>query len=221
MRGKSDINREDIIDKIKRRQNYTEYNEYIVADTELKEKHKLLISIGLLAGLRDEEKIKRIFKKWRKCLSVEEIVDSTSPVILSRGIPSWFTITNALEKEIGDLLNREENPYKLIKNLESALEYSYRENGKEHNLKNWQILLLKYKPETLIDYSSLRSNLLVESEVPRKIKELILMNINFVDYYPQGIELHQNLARKFGASEDEILEALTISYLVAAEKIRL
>ena len=75
----------------------------------------------------------------------------------------------------------------------------------------WPKLLAERDPELLeILHNEVTHVLDRRNSLPRKTKEMIMMCLNAFSFYEFGFRVHIRSALKFGATEDEILEALEI-----------
>lgn len=75
----------------------------------------------------------------------------------------------------------------------------------------WPKLLAERDPELLeILHNGVTHVLDERNSLPRKTKEIIMMCLNAFSFYEFGFRVHLRSALKFGATEDEMLEALEV-----------
>jgi alkylhydroperoxidase/carboxymuconolactone decarboxylase family protein YurZ len=79
-------------------------------------------------------------------------------------------------------------------------------------LPQWRVLN-NQDPELGKKVEEWRTHLYSTTNLPRKYKELIMMTMNCARRFEIGIELHMESAAKFGATKEEIFEALTLTLL--------
>lgn len=147
---------------------------------------------------------------------VEELIEVFEACVISRGIGVWMEGKKAVEyakeyKGIKELspMNIKET---VFKDVEECKSYLTEENGE---LPQWAILMEKHNSEALLFYSNLRVNSLNDGLVSKKFKEFILVGINASESYSHGLKVHMNVARKLGASEQELAEVLLTGLLVS------
>lgn len=81
---------------------------------------------------------------------------------------------------------------------------------------DWRGVIRKIDPEAEDRLGNYVSHVLVrESEIPRKYKELILMACSAAIRYGSSIRSHGTEAIKRGATDKEIIEALTLASMPA------
>ena len=80
----------------------------------------------------------------------------------------------------------------------------------------WAETVGQIMPELLEPWLGLRSQVMVDGALPRKVKELILLGINLVRRYPPGVELHLKSAMDAGATKEEIMETIATAILSSA-----
>ncbi len=92
-----------------------------------------------------------------------------------------------------------------------AKEILERVEGERGFARLWPKLLAERDPELLeILHNEVTHVLDRRNSLPRKTKEIIMMCLNAFSFYEFGFRVHIRSALKFGATEDEILEALEI-----------
>ena len=75
----------------------------------------------------------------------------------------------------------------------------------------WPKLLAERDPELLEHLHNEVTHVLDKrNSLPRKTKEIIMMCLNAFSFYEFGFRVHLRSALKFGATEDEMLEALEV-----------
>lgn len=75
----------------------------------------------------------------------------------------------------------------------------------------WPKLLAERDPDFLeILHNEVTHVLDRRNSLPRKTKEIIMMCLNAFSFYEFGFKVHLRAALKFGATEDELLEALEV-----------
>ncbi len=94
------------------------------------------------------------------------------------------------------------------KKAQKILERVERERG---FARLWPKLLAERDPELLeILHNEVTHVLDHRNSLPRKTKEIIMMCLNAFSFYEFGFRVHLRTALKFGATEDELLEALEV-----------
>ena len=94
-----------------------------------------------------------------------------------------------------------------------ALERFRKERG---FIREWHELMVEYDKdffEIFIDWSS---HMYKKGPLPVKVKELILVAIDVVKAYEQGVRLHIKNALEAGATKEEIVEVLELCTLIGA-----
>jgi len=81
---------------------------------------------------------------------------------------------------------------------------------------DWAETISEIMPELLEPWISIRSKVIADGALPRKVKELILLGINLVRRYPSGVETHMRGAMDAGATKEEIMEAIATAILSSA-----
>lgn len=71
-------------------------------------------------------------------------------------------------------------------------------------------------PEALKAYFALRSIVMQEGALPRKVKELILLGINLVRHFETGVRFHIKGALESGATQEEIIETIVTAMMSGA-----
>jgi alkylhydroperoxidase/carboxymuconolactone decarboxylase family protein YurZ len=94
------------------------------------------------------------------------------------------------------------------KRTKEVLERVERERG---FARLWPKLLAERDPELLETLHNEVTHVLDQrNSLPRKTKEIIMMCLNAFSFYEFGFRVHLRSALKFGATEDELLEALEV-----------
>ena len=81
---------------------------------------------------------------------------------------------------------------------------------------DWAETVSQVMPELLEHWLGIRSKVMVDGALSRKIKEFILLGINLVRSYPPGIETHMQGAMEAGATKEEIMEVIATAILSSA-----
>lgn len=74
----------------------------------------------------------------------------------------------------------------------------------------WRILLAERDPEFLELYHKAMMHAWSRGALPRKYKEIIVICLDTILQYGEGLKIHVRSALEAGATEDEILEALEL-----------
>jgi len=94
------------------------------------------------------------------------------------------------------------------KKAKEVLERVERERG---FARLWPKLLAERDPDLLETLHNEVTHVLDDrNSLPRKTKEIIMMCLNAFSFYEFGFRIHLRSALKFGATEDELLEALEV-----------
>ena len=94
------------------------------------------------------------------------------------------------------------------KRTKEVLERVERERG---FARLWPKLLAERDPDLLETLHNEVTHVLDQrNSLPRKTKEIIMMCLNAFSFYEFGFRVHLRSALKFGATEDELLEALEV-----------
>ena len=170
---------------------------------ELCKKDQLLILLGLFSARREEEKLKVVAQLAAEDgITLAQMADLISSAIISRGIPTWLSGMEALQAvaalkpsmSFNDALHME-----TFRIVEECVHYYQTEFAE---VPAWVNYLIDYAPTILLHYSNLRTVALADSQVPRRLKELLLYAINVCDRYPKGIAIHKTNAMQLGATEE-------------------
>ncbi len=81
---------------------------------------------------------------------------------------------------------------------------------------DWAETVSQIMPELLGPWMEIRSKVIADGALPRKVKELFLLGINLVRRYPSGIESHTKGALDAGATQEEVMEAIATAILSSA-----
>ena len=71
-------------------------------------------------------------------------------------------------------------------------------------------------PELLEPWFQLRSKVIADGALPRRVKELILPGLNLIRQYPSGIETHMRGALDAGATKKEVMEMIATAIISSA-----
>ena len=99
---------------------------------------------------------------------------------------------------------------KEIKNLLLQYKNTYGE------VPDWAETVSQIMPELLGPWLGIRSQVMVDGALPRKMKELILLGINLVRRYPSGVENHLKAALEAGATKEQVMETIATAILSSA-----
>lgn len=201
---------------------YTKLRNEIMVDGALSKKDKELILVGINAARRYEKSM--IFHTKGAIDSgatMEELVETLTPCILSRGIPAWLEGVKAIDYA-RKYMKRDENvstnesietSNERFDTVEEAVEYFKNEaDGVELD---WVKKLKNEAEHALLHYGQLRKNILRDGHLSRKMKEFILVGINVSERYEKGVEIHVNSAKKLGATNQELAEVALVGLLTA------
>jgi len=94
------------------------------------------------------------------------------------------------------------------KRTQEVIERVERERG---FVREWPRLLAKHDPDYMEHIHNAGIQVLERrNSLPRKTKEIIMICLNAFSYYEFGFRVHTRSALKYGATEDEIVEALQV-----------
>ena len=99
---------------------------------------------------------------------------------------------------------------KEIKNLLLQYKKTYGE------VPDWAETVSQMMPELLGPWLGIRSQVMADGALPRKMKELILLGINLVRRYPSGVENHLRSALEAGATKEQVMETIATAILSSA-----
>lgn len=174
----------------------------ILRDGVLSRKEKDLLLVGVSAARRNRPSLLGHTRlAVQEGATPEEVLEVVLVGILSRGIPAW------------------------IEGLE-ALELAERHAGRKARLPDpadapddpqpgWLAALQDRAPATGDAYRRLRSTLLLMGQLPRLLRELVLVGINLSDGYAPGVRLHVENARRSGADDRHLVETALTMVLTA------
>ncbi|WP_085522739.1 carboxymuconolactone decarboxylase family protein [Tuberibacillus sp. Marseille-P3662] len=198
---------------------YANLQSEIMKDGAISTKDKELLLVGMNAARRYEKGMMDHTKRAIQLgATIPELVEILTPCILSRGIPAWFEGIKAIQyaKETGNNLSSEPTEYDRVldfQDVNEALAYFKDEAGGVKA--DWVDIMEKDASEVLRHYGNLRTSILKDGVVPRKMKELVLVGINVAERYEKGIALHVKSAKKLGATDQEIAEVTLTGVLTA------
>ena len=72
----------------------------------------------------------------------------------------------------------------------------------------WRKLLAERDPEFMELYHNATLHVFRDGALPQKIKEIICICVDAIQFYEPGVRIHTRNALKLGATEQEIIEAL-------------
>jgi len=176
-----------------------------------KEKCLILIAIWLSQGrsatlrekinsLQESSQVKRV-----------ELLDVISTVLISRGpvalTTAWESgiLTNERDGAVLPCVDSDAE-----ENREQILDYFRKNMGR---VPDWIRLLDETMPEGVKLYYNWRNKILIDSVLPRKIKELMLVAVNAVSLYKEGMRIHAMGFMKAGGSREELLEGLLMAFI--------
>ncbi|WP_164667755.1 carboxymuconolactone decarboxylase family protein [Virgibacillus doumboii] len=201
-------------------EHYTKLRDEVMAERSIPKKDKELILVGINAARRYEKSMLNHTKSAVDLgATIPELVEILTPCILSRGIPAWLEGVKAVQyaKEYSGNSDSadaaEKDTGSDFQNVDEAIAYYKEEAGGVKS--DWVDILEGEAPEVLRHYGNLRTSVLKDGVVPRKLKELVLVGINVAEQYEKGIAIHVNTARKLGATDQEIAEVSLLGMLTA------
>lgn len=183
--------------------------ESLLLDSEVSKKEKTLLLVGLFAARREERQMQYFVERAVEAgNSIMEIAELISSAIISRGIPTWLSGTEAITYAIelagaANVIVAEAEVSSFV-SQEECISYYQSEFA---ILPKWIQYLVDYAPDTLLKYSNLRTTTLRDGTVSRLLKELLLYAINICDAYEKGISIHKTNAISLGAN-DAVLEEI-------------
>lgn len=192
-----------------------ELMEKTLSEGHLTRKEKEMILVGINAViLKEEETVKHALAAQKEGALVEEVAEILLGAIVTRGLTAWLVGVKALDA----MLENQEGPadevaleeVAEIKDLEDAKEYLAGENGK---VSNWAALMEQYNPDALLNYTRLRTFLLNDQYVSRKVKEYVIIGLNLALGYNTGLSVHIEAAMKEGATKEQIQEVFHVALL--------
>ena len=77
----------------------------------------------------------------------------------------------------------------------------------------WRKLLAERDPEFVELYHKAALHVFQDGALPRKFKEILAICVDAIQFYETGIRIHTRNALKLGATEQEIIEALEVTFL--------
>lgn len=77
----------------------------------------------------------------------------------------------------------------------------------------WVESLAETQPALIEGHQMIREIVFADGHAARKLKELVFVAINSADRYDYGIQLHTRASENAGASREEILETIAVSFL--------
>lgn len=186
-----------------------------LADGHLLRKEKELILVGINSVLlKEEEAVKHALAAQKEGALVEEVAEILLAAIVTRGLTAWLVGVKALEAM---LANTDEPAPKIaleevaeIKDLADAKTYLAGENGK---ISNWAALMEDYNEGALLNYTRLRTFLLNDQYISRKVKEYVIIGLNLALGYNTGLSVHIEAAQKEGATKEQIQEVFSVALL--------
>ncbi|MDF2713370.1 MAG: carboxymuconolactone decarboxylase [Paenibacillus sp.] len=198
---------------------YTKLRDQILIDGSVSKKEKELILVGINAARRYERSMIYHTKgAIDSGATIEEIADILAVCIISRGIPAWLTGIQALQYAVS-YTGKEQEEVKDSESLNEAsastedyLRYYEQEAG---TVPDWVKLLNRASPSVLRRYTDLRRTVLRDHAASRKLKELVLVGINVAERYPEGVRIHVQGAKKWGATDADIAEVSLVALLTA------
>jgi len=203
-------------------EHYTLLRNEIMVDGALPKKEKELILVGINAARRYERSMLYHTKgAVDSGATVEEVADVIATCIVSRGIPAWLTGVKAVEYAIsytgeegdsGASLSTGQLEENTCYTLEQCERYYEQEAG---SIPGWVQILKQTNPAVLQKYTDLRSTVLRDHVVSRKVKELLLIGINVAERYREGVKIHVEGAKKWGATDAEIADVSLVALLTA------
>ncbi|CAM3246439.1 carboxymuconolactone decarboxylase family protein [Sporolactobacillus spathodeae] len=200
---------------------YTRLRGAILVDGALSRKEKELILVGINAARRYERSMLYHTQGAVDAgAHLDELAEILSVCVISRGLPAWLEgiksvkFASDYEKSKGKSVIVQ--PYQAkeanFQNIEQCLDYY---KTQSHGVPTWVLQLEKSNPEVLIHYTNLRNATLNSGNVPKKLKELVLVAINTSERYQEGVRLHVDGARLCGATDAELAECHLTALLTA------
>jgi AhpD family alkylhydroperoxidase len=173
-------------------------------DGALTRKEKDLLLVGVNAARRYRPSMlghARLAVKWGA--TPDEVLETVQLAILSRGIPSWMEGLEAVRLA-------EEAVGKVARSAAPRADAAAAEPTP-----SWLAAFEERSPAAAAAYGSLRGELLVNGRLPRQFRELVLVAINLGEGYEPGIRLHTENARRFGATDEHLVEVALTTVLTA------
>lgn len=191
---------------------YEEFIGEILQGGKLNKKEKILILAGIYVSKGWVGYINDFLMEQMKQLNIkaEEIVEVLETVALSRGPISLFEGTQVFSLFLkGEDVERARGG-KTSKSSQEILDY-FKSRFKE--VPTWIEAMGQKFPDALQQYYRMRSGVIEEGVLPRRIKELVLVGVNAAGLFHEGMKGHMNGALQSGSSNGEILETLLVSIL--------
>jgi alkylhydroperoxidase/carboxymuconolactone decarboxylase family protein YurZ len=175
----------------------------------LKIKHFILFLVFVVKGYEPLARLHAEAAK-RAGATFEEWHEVLFTAILSRGVIAYAEGARILGLVHGAPAKSRKEKRLLEDRTEKILSYFKRTFG---SVPSFVKLLADKQPALLQAYYKGRSETLKNTALPRKYKELLLVGLNASERYPFGMESHANGALASGATNEELLEAMTTSVL--------
>ncbi len=142
-----------------------------------------------------------------------EINEILTAVLISRGLSAYEIGSQVLSsgmKSEGKTVAGDITKASNHKTLDEILTYFRQVFG---DIPYWVQTLVDSKPEIFLGYYNMRSEILKDNILPRKYKELALVALNASERYQDGLIVHMKGAIASGATELELLEAMSLAIL--------
>ena len=191
---------------------YDELLADIWAEGSLSQKEKLLVLTGVCLAQGRTEMAKEILSAIPDQVSISkpELLEIVSAVMLSRGPIVLFTAFEAGILAGEQAPESAGTPDEPQMNREELLEYFRANMG---TVPTWIKMLDEALPRGLEQYHTLRNSILVDSVVPRKIKELTLVAVNAAMLYSGGLTIHAMGFMNAGGTREQLLQGLLLAFI--------
>jgi len=146
-------------------------------------------------------------------VTTEEITEMIAAALLSRGVRAYTEGYKALLAAGIDERSPKTSGVAEAQGKEAPVtdivEYFDRYYGK--SLPHVRVLAEGGYGNVLRGYYIMRTEALKDAALPRKYKEFLYLAINATDLYPEAVRVHARGAMDYGATKEEILEAMLIA----------
>jgi AhpD family alkylhydroperoxidase len=174
----------------------------VLRDGVLSRKEKDLLLVGVNAARRYRPSLLGHTRlAVQEGATPEEVLEAVLVGILSRGIPAWMEGLEAVE-----LAERHAGRKARLPEAGDAADDAQ---------PGWLAALHERAPAAGDAYRRLRATLLLNGQLPRLFRELVLVGINLSEGYEPGVRLHAGNARRFGADDRHLVETALTMVLTA------
>ena len=180
------------------------------------EKHLLAAAVHATFG-RHQPVETHLLRAVRGGATPQQVLEAALPLLLSHGAAAWQHMVEAAARVVPGLeqavpVPSAPLPAELACGEAGVLAYFRAHSGA---VPEWAEALNRFRPGFLAAYARMRAVALADGQLPRRVKELVIVACHAAHRFERGAALHAAGARAAGASDAQVAEALLVAVSAA------